>query len=102
MDSTSAAPPVRGRYRDDPRALHALVRDDAVHRDVYLDREVFELEMERLWSRTWIYIGHDSQVPNAGDYATAELAGRPVMMVRGEDGRVHVLMNRCAHKGARW
>lgn len=101
MDTTSLAPPVPGRYRDDPRALRALVRDDAVHRDVYLDREVFELEMERLWSRTWIYVGHDSQVPNAGDYATTDLAGRPVMMVRGEDGAVRVLMNRCAHKGAK-
>ena len=42
------------RYRDDPDALRALVRDDAVHRDVYVSEEVFELEMERLWSRTWL------------------------------------------------
>jgi phenylpropionate dioxygenase-like ring-hydroxylating dioxygenase large terminal subunit len=89
------------RYRDDPDALRALVRDDAVHRDVYVSEEVFELEMERLWSRTWIYVGHDSQVPRVGDYATSDVAGRPVMMVRGEDGVVRVVMNRCAHKGAK-
>ena len=40
------------RYRDDPDALRALVQDDQVHRDVYIDDEVFRLEMERLWART--------------------------------------------------
>ena len=62
------------RYRDDPAALRALVRDDAVHRDVYTDPEIFQLEMERLWARTWIYVGHTSQVPNPGDYITCDIA----------------------------
>ena len=53
-------------YRDDPRALETLVRPDQVHRDVYLSAEVFELEMERLWRRTWIFVGHESQVPAGG------------------------------------
>ena len=95
------APLLRRRYRDDAQALLSLVRSDAVHRDVYVDAEVYELEMERLWSRTWVYVGHDSQVPQAGDYATADVAGRPVILVRVEDGTVRVLMNRCAHKGAK-
>ena len=56
------------RYRDDPEAVRALVREDCVHRDVYLSPEIFELEMRHLWRNTWIYVGHDSQVPNAGDY----------------------------------
>ena len=62
------------RYRDDPEAVRALVREDCVHRDVYLSPEIFELEMRHLWRNTWIYVGHDSQVPNAGDYHTTELA----------------------------
>jgi phenylpropionate dioxygenase-like ring-hydroxylating dioxygenase large terminal subunit len=90
-----------GRYRDNPQAVAALVEPDRVHRDVYIDPEVFELEMERLWTNTWIYVGHDSQIPQAGDYFTTDLAGKPVVMVRHEDGSVRVLMNRCAHKGAR-
>jgi benzoate/toluate 1,2-dioxygenase alpha subunit len=89
------------RYRGNPRAVAALVEPDRVHRDVYIDQEVFELEMEQLWANTWIYVGHDSQVPNAGDYFTTDIAGKPVVMVRHEDGSVRVLMNRCAHKGAR-
>jgi phenylpropionate dioxygenase-like ring-hydroxylating dioxygenase large terminal subunit len=89
------------KYRDNPAMLRALVREDAVHRDVYIDPEVFELEMERLWQRAWLYVGHDSQVPAAGDYFTTTLAREPVIMLRGQDGLVRVLMNRCAHKGAR-
>ncbi len=89
------------RYRDDPEALRALVQDDQVHRDVYIDDELFALEMERLWSRTWVYVGHTSQVPNPGDYFTTDIAAQPVILVRHTDGSVRVLLNRCAHKGAR-
>jgi hypothetical protein len=46
MNAPSDLPRARGRYRDDPDALRALVRDDAVHRDVYVSEEVFELEMD--------------------------------------------------------
>ena len=88
-------------YRDQPEAIRALVREDAVHRDVYLSQELFDLEMERLWRNTWIYVGHDSQVPNIGDFYSTEIARQPLIMLRDEGGKVRVLMNRCAHKGAR-
>lgn len=89
------------RYRNNSAALKALVEEDRVHRDVYTDPEIFQLEMERLWSRTWIYVGHDSQVPNAGDYITADVATKPVILMRQADAGIRVLMNRCAHKGAK-
>jgi len=90
-----------GRYRDNPEAIRTLVDDDRVHRDVYIDPELFEIEMETLWPGTWIYVGHESQVPNPGDYYTTLLATEPVIMVRHDDGSVRVLRNRCAHKGTR-
>ncbi|MGA1498052.1 MAG: aromatic ring-hydroxylating dioxygenase subunit alpha, partial [Steroidobacteraceae bacterium] len=79
----------------------ALVREDQVHRDVYIDPEIFDLETEYLWRRTWVYVGHDSQVPQTGDYYTTEIARQPLIMLRDADGEIRVLMNRCAHKGAR-
>ena len=88
-------------YRDDPAALARLVEDDRVHRDVYTDAEIFALEMERLWSRAWIYVGHTSQVPQAGDFLTLDIAAKPVILVRQADGGVRLLMNRCAHKGTK-
>ncbi len=90
-----------GRYREDPQALQGLVEKDRVHRDLYIDPEVFQLETERLWSRTWVYVGHTSQVPQPGDFITLDIAARPVIMVRHSDGAVRVLMNRCAHKGTK-
>jgi benzoate/toluate 1,2-dioxygenase subunit alpha len=89
------------RYRGHPDAIRALVRDDAVHRDVYLDPELFTLEMEELWAKTWIYVGHESQVPNPGDYYACVIGTEPVMMIRQSDARVRVLRNRCAHKGSK-
>lgn len=79
----------------------ALVQDDRVHRDLYLSPRIFALEQERLFARTWQYLGHESQVPNAGDYSATAIAGRPLLMVRDEAGGVRALMNRCAHKGAK-
>ncbi len=90
-----------GPYRDDPRAVRKLVEDDRVHRDVYTSPEIFQLEMERLWSRAWIYAGHASQVPNAGDYITVDIAAQPLIMVRHTDGSIRMLLNRCAHKGTK-
>ena len=89
------------RYRDDAGALKRLVEDGRVHRDLYTDAEVFQLEMERLWARTWIYVGHASQIPNAGDFLTLDVAAQPVIVVRHSDGSIRVLLNRCAHKGTK-
>jgi len=89
------------RYRHDAAALAALTEPDQVHRDVYTDPEVFQLEMERLWRRAWVYVGHESQVPEPGDFRAADIAGQPVLLVRQADGSVRVLLNRCAHKGTK-
>lgn len=90
-----------GRYRDDPQALARLVEPDRVHRDLYVHPEIFQLEMERLWARTWVYAGHTSQVPQPGDYITVDVALNPLIVVRHADGSVRVLRNRCAHKGSK-
>jgi len=78
-----------------------LVDDDRVHRDAYVDAAVGSRELCTFWASTWQYLGHASQVPNAGDVVTVELAGRPLMLVRSSDGTLNVLFNRCAHKGTK-
>lgn len=80
--------------------IGALVADGRVHRRVYADPAIFELEQERIFGRAWLYVGHESQVPEPGDFVTAMLARQPVIMVRCADGAVRVLFNRCAHRGA--
>ena len=80
--------------------LAGLVRPDSVHKSVYTDPRIFELEMQRIYGQAWIYVGHESQVPATGDYHTTRIGDQDVLMVRAADGQVHVLYNRCPHKGA--
>ncbi|HUY19345.1 MAG TPA: Rieske 2Fe-2S domain-containing protein [Candidatus Binataceae bacterium] len=80
--------------------LARLVEFDRVHRSVYVDPAIFEREMETIFDHAWIYVGHESQVKRPGDYCTVLVARQPMIMVRHSDGRVHVLYNRCAHRGA--
>jgi len=81
--------------------LRGLVRDDRVNRAIYTDPLIFELEMQRIFSRVWIYVGHESQIPKPGDFHCTTIARQPVVMSRDADAVVHVLFNRCGHRGAR-
>ena len=78
-----------------------LIEPGRVHRRVYTDPDIFEFEMERIFGRAWLFVGHTSQVPQAGDFVTTELGRQPVIMTRHRDGSVHVLLNRCTHRGAK-
>jgi phenylpropionate dioxygenase-like ring-hydroxylating dioxygenase large terminal subunit len=82
----------------DPRTL---LRDGAVHRAAYIDPQVFALEQERIFRRTWLYVAHESEVPNPGDYVLARLGPDEVILVRKDDGALAMVHNRCAHRGAR-
>ena len=71
--------------------LSKFVEPDRVRREVYTDQQIFALEMERIHERVWIYCGHESQVPKAGDYYTVQIGRQPMLMVRGSKiGRAHV------------
>ena len=89
---------MRNGYADE---MAKLVEPGRIHRRVYSDPDVFELEMERIFGRAWLYVGHTSQVPTPGDYITTELGRQPIVMTRHHDNSVHVLLNRCTHRGAK-
>ena len=89
------------KYGRKAHAIAALVRDAEVHRDVYVDPEVFELEMEHLFPNSWVYVGHASQLSKPGDFITANIGRQPVMASRHTDGSIHVFYNRCPHKGVK-
>jgi len=88
-------------HSSDPEQISALIEPGRVHRRVYTDPDIFELEMDRLFGRAWLFVGHASQVPNPGDFITGELGRQPVVMTRHRDGTIHVLFNRCTHRGAK-
>jgi nitrite reductase/ring-hydroxylating ferredoxin subunit len=76
-----------------------LVQDDRIHASLYTDPQIFTDEMERIFHTGWVFVGHDSEIPRPGDYVTRTLGTEPVIFVRGKDGGVAVLVNRCMHRG---
>jgi len=75
-----------------------LIKADRVHGRVYYDSAVFALEQEKIWSKVWVYIGHESEVPEPGDYVRREIGLQPIVLVRGRDGILRALYNRCRHR----
>ena len=61
---------------------------------------LYERERQRIFERCWIYVGHESEVENPGDYCRRTVAGRPLLFVRGGDGLIRVFLNSCPHRGA--
>ena len=76
-----------------------LVQDDRIHASLYTDPRVFADEMDRIFHLGWVFVGHDSEVPRPGDFVTRRLGREPVIMVRGKDAGIAVLVNRCMHRG---
>jgi p-cumate 2,3-dioxygenase subunit alpha len=87
---------IRDSYIDDDRT-GGLFR---VRREAFLDSELFERERERIFDRSWLYLGHESEVAEPGDFRARELGARRIVFVRGKDRVVRALVNSCTHRGA--
>lgn len=81
-------------YEDSQRGLFR------VHRSALTSLEILELERKKIFDRCWLYLGHESEIENPGDYRRRTVAGRPLFWVRGNDGKVRVFYNTCTHWGA--
>ncbi|MDF1817111.1 MAG: Rieske 2Fe-2S domain-containing protein [Immundisolibacteraceae bacterium] len=87
--------PIPASYIDN-RPEEGVVRVD---RSIFTDPELFELEMEKIWEGNWIYMAHESQIPNVNDFMTLFMGRQPIILVRMPDGEVGAFANACAHRG---
>jgi p-cumate 2,3-dioxygenase alpha subunit len=71
-----------------------------VHRSAMTSEAIREQEIARVFDRSWLYLGHESELPDPGDYRRRTIAGRSIMFVRGDDGEIRALHNTCPHRGA--
>lgn len=78
--------------------VDTVVRTDRVHGSVYTSAEIFRREMDTIFKKGWVYVAHESEVSERGDYLTRMVGSDPVVVVRGKDGVVRVLLNRCTHR----
>lgn len=82
-------------------SLDSLVSKDGcyVDRKVFGDERVYELEKKHIFSRHWLYLGHESQVANPNDFFTTYMGEAPIIVSRGEDNKIHASINSCSHRG---
>lgn len=90
---------VIARGPDIAERLDHLVRDELLHRSVYTDPEIFDLEMLRIFGGSWVYLAHESEIPAPGDFVKRRMGRRQVLIVRTEHGEIRGLLNRCTHRG---
>ena len=67
----------------------------------YIDPQFFNLDMELIWYRDWLFIGHDCELPKAGSYFTLQIGDYPVVVVRDREGQIRAFHNSCRHRGSR-
>ncbi len=77
-----------------------LIQPGRVHRTMYTDPDIFELEMRKVFGGTWMFLGHDTEIPEPHDFVTKRMGLRPIILTRDGNGDVHALINRCTHRGA--
>ncbi|MBS1878946.1 MAG: aromatic ring-hydroxylating dioxygenase subunit alpha [Actinobacteria bacterium] len=68
---------------------------------VYTDPDVYRLELENLFGRTWLYVAHESELPEAGSFVVRRMGEQSVIVGRGDDETVRVFLNSCRHRGMR-
>jgi len=89
------------QYSGNPAKAAALVESNQVHRDVYVSQDIYKLEMRHVFNNAWVFVGHESQTPEKGDYFATQIGDQPVIQVRHKADEIHVLYNRCPHKGTK-
>lgn len=72
-----------------------------VHRDAFRSQEIFRAEMDLIFAKCWLYVGHGTEIPNPGDFVARTVGGRDLVFVRSRKGEISAIFNSCTHRGAR-
>jgi phenylpropionate dioxygenase-like ring-hydroxylating dioxygenase large terminal subunit len=85
----------------DGGSLKALVDVDRgmVSREIFVSEAIYRRELERVFARAWLFLGHQSQIPRPGDYVVSSMGEESVIVCRDASGRIRVFLNSCRHRG---
>ncbi|MGH7905630.1 MAG: aromatic ring-hydroxylating oxygenase subunit alpha [Candidatus Binataceae bacterium] len=70
-----------------------------ISREIFVNEDIYKRELEKIFTRTWLCVGHESQVRNPGDFFVSYMGEESVILTRGQDRNIHVLLNTCRHRG---
>src|SRR5687767_10095579 len=70
-----------------------------VSRELFVNDEIYEQEQEQIFARSWLFVGHESQIPRAGDYFVSGMGEESVILTRDHRQQIHVFLNTCRHRG---
>ena len=70
-----------------------------ISREIFVNDAIYAQEQERLFARAWLFVGHESQVPNPGDFFVSGMGEESVILCRDRAGEIHVFLNSCRHRG---
>ncbi|MCG8543265.1 MAG: aromatic ring-hydroxylating dioxygenase subunit alpha [Alphaproteobacteria bacterium] len=72
-----------------------------ISREIFTNQAIYEEELERVFARAWLFIGHESQIAAPGDFILSRMGDESVILNRDQSGRIHVFLNNCRHRGMR-
>jgi len=70
-----------------------------VSREIYVNEDIYKQELEQVFARAWLFVGHESQVPEPGDFVISRMGEEEVILVRDRKRELHVFLNTCRHRG---
>jgi phenylpropionate dioxygenase-like ring-hydroxylating dioxygenase large terminal subunit len=75
------------------------VEHGMVSREIFVNEQVYREELEKVFTRAWLFVGHESQIPKPGDFFTSRMGEESVILCRDKRGEIHVFLNSCRHRG---
>lgn len=83
------------------KKIKDVVNDDAslIAREAWTDQHIYDLEKKGIFGKTWLFLGHESQIKNQGDFVQAYMGETPIILARGSDEKVYANVNSCSHRG---
>src|SRR5436190_13298340 len=87
------------RTLDHSMAQYVDLDRGAISRDIFCDPDIYAQEQERIFSRAWLFVAHESQIPKPGDFVLSRMGEEQVIVTRDRQNKIHVLLNSCRHRG---
>ena len=84
-----------------PPSTQATMNPDkgVISREIFVDPDIYQDELKKLFTRAWLFVGHESLIPKPGDFYASRMGEESVILCRDKKGEIHVFLNSCRHRG---